>query len=133
MAHRSSRRSVAPSARRRRLASESSAKQPSEPMSRASSSVAPGRSEPSSPHSRPPAATPAAAPAVPPPPAASEVYEVEDMDGDTNAEYTPLAAGAATTAAAGLPASTAPLAGGANGAAATAGEQDMNFLIEEID
>ena len=70
---------------------------------------------------------------MPPPPAASEGYEVEDMDGDTNAEYTPLAAGAATTAAAGLPASTAPLAGGANGAAATAGEQDMNFLIEEID
>ena len=80
-----------------------------------------------------PAATPAAAPAVPPPPAASEVYEVEDMDGDTNAEYTPLAAGAATMAATGLPAASAPLAGGANGAAAAAGEQDMNFLIEEID
>jgi hypothetical protein len=62
--HRSSRRSVAPSASRRRLASESSAKQPSDPMRRDSSPVAPGRSEPSSPHSMPPAATPAAAPAV---------------------------------------------------------------------
>jgi hypothetical protein len=39
--------------------------------------------------------------------------------------------------AAGLPASSPPLglAGGANGAAAAAaaGEQDVNFLIEEID
>ena len=72
MAHRSRRRSVAPSASRRRLASENSAKQPSDPMSRASSSVAPGRSEPSSPHSMPPAATPAAA-------AASAARKVLDL------------------------------------------------------
>ena len=75
---------------------------------------------------------------MPPPAVAAEVYEVEDMDGDIDAQYTPasaayLAAGAASMAAAGLPASSVPLAGGANGATAAVGEQDMDFLIEEID
>ena len=74
-----------------------------------------------------------AAPAARPPVAPAEIYEVEDMDGDTDAEYTPLATGAASMTAAGLRASSPPLASGASGAAAATGQQDMNFLIEEVD
>jgi len=76
---------------------------------------------------------PSAAPAAPPPVAAAVVYEVEDMDGDADAEYTPLATGAASMAAAGLRGPSPPLASGASGAAAATGQQDVNFLIEEID
>ena len=79
----------------------------------------------------PPEGEPAGIKRPPPPPA--EIYEVEDMDGDTDAEYTPLATGAASITAAGLRAPSPPLASGASGAAAATGQQDMNFLIEEID
>ena len=72
-------------------------------------------------------------PSAAPPPPPAEIYEVEDMDGDSDAEYTPLATGAASMAAAGLRAPSPPLASGASGGAAATGQQDMNFLIEEID
>ena len=55
------------------------------------------------------------------------------MDGDSDAEYTPLATGAASITAAGLRAPSPPLASGASGVAAATGQQGMNFLIEEID
>ena len=76
-------------------------------------------------------------PSAAPPPPPAEIYEVEDMDGDSDAEYTPLATGAASITAAGLRAPSPPLASGASGVAAATGQQegtqDMNFLIEEID